>query len=141
MPTKAEEIINACENNFEANKSDCNAFAKAVATVFGVTLTGNANAIVDQIQGAGWTVLANGIDAKAKADAGFLVIAGIKGADYTPPRSNGHVAVVVLGPLVNVKHPTGYWGQLGGVGKKNTGLNYSFNAASFDDVVFSYIAV
>jgi hypothetical protein len=132
----AQKIIDACEVRWEANKSDCNKFVRAVGADVGVSVVaGNADAIIDDLS-ANWTSVAGGAAAKAKADNGYFVIAGLKAADHTPPRLNGHVAVVVSGPLDSThnKYPTGYWGSLGGIGKKNTTLNYSWVAEDRDNV-------
>lgn len=137
MNPTAQRIIDACEDVFDDNSEDCNKFAKAVATKFSVTLTGNADAIVDQIQGDGWTSLANGVEAKAKADDGWLVVGGLKGTDQNPPNANGHVVIVVSGPLAQAKYPTAYWGQLGGSGEKNKTVNFAWRQADRDKVIYA----
>ena len=137
MNLAAQKIIDACEEVFDDNSDDCNKFAKAVSAKFGVPLTGNADAIVDQIQGAGWTSLADGVEAKAKADDGWLVIGGLKGADENPPADHGHVVIVVSGPLAHDKYPTAYWGRLGGGGEKNQTVNYAWKQANCDNVVYA----
>jgi hypothetical protein len=131
-----QQVINSCEAHWDAFQSDCSGFVKAVAGDFGIVLTGQADDIVDQINTGDWQQLADGAAAEAKAEAGFLVIAGLKGADQTPPREHGHVVVVVQGPLAFGKYPTAYWGTLGGVGKKNTTLNYAWNTDDRDNVVY-----
>ena len=133
----AQDIINECENQFEANKSNCSGFVIAVVNKFGIQLTGQADDIITQIETTGWTVLADGVDAKNKADAGLFVIAGLKSADHNPPRTNGHVVVIVSGSLAYNKYPTGYWGTLGGIGKKNTTINYAWNTSDRDHVIYS----
>lgn len=137
MNPTAQKIIDACESAFDDNSDDCNKFAKAVTTQFGVTLTGNADAIVDQIQGDGWTALADGVEAKAKADDGWLVIGGLKGADQSPPADHGHVVIVVSGPLAQGKYPTAYWGRLGGGGENNKTINYAWKQADRDNVKYA----
>jgi hypothetical protein len=137
MNETAQKIIDSCEANWDNHKSDCSGFVKAVATEFEVQLTGQADNIVDQINGADWTVLAGGIEAKQKADDGWFVVAGMKSTDHVPPQSNGHVAMIVSGDLNQGKYPTGYWGQLGGVGAKNKTLNWAWNAASRDNVIYA----
>jgi hypothetical protein len=137
LDSQAQEIIKECERDFEAYKSDCSGFVKAVATKFGVDLTGQADSIVDQIQSAGWTTISDGVNAKEKADDGWLVIGGLKSVDHNPPRNNGHVVIVVSGPLANGKYPTGYWGTLGGVGRKNSTINYAWRETDRDKVVYA----
>jgi hypothetical protein len=137
MDETAQKIIDSCEANWEAHKSDCSGFLKAVATEFNITLTGQADSIVDEINGDGWISIADGVEAKDKADAGWFVVAGQKSTDHTPPQSNGHVAVIVSGPLAHEKYPSGYWGQLGAVGAKNQTLNYAWNSASRDGLTYA----
>lgn len=134
--SKADGIIKVCEEKFDANQDDCNRFVKAVASAFGITLTGNADAITDEIQGAGWTRLADGVAAAESAAAGNLVIGGLKGADLASPEAHGHVVVVVRGELNRGKYPSAYWGRLGGGGRKNATINWSWKAADRDKVKY-----
>jgi hypothetical protein len=91
----------------------CNFFAIEVANRLGVTLSGTADQIVDQIKSGNWTLLADGPAARDAATQGQLVIAGLKGADFTQPRDNGHVAVVVAGAMnPSGWAPAGYWGSI-----------------------------
>ena len=53
--TPQQQIINACEAQYQQHIGDCSGFAKAVAATLGITLEGMANDIVDQIQAAPWT--------------------------------------------------------------------------------------
>ena len=135
------KVVLACEKYWGTWKADCSGFAKAVAQELGITLTGQANEMVDQIQRAPWKKLATGIEARDKADMGMFVVAGLKAA------VNGHVAIVVPGPLAHGKYPTGYWGSLppphdpNRVGKKNTTLNYSWEKKDIDKVIYSFIPV
>lgn len=141
MLASALKVEEVCESEYEANKGDCNLFAKAVASKFNVQFAGQANDIVDQIRGTGWTKLSGGVQAKAMADAGMFVVAGLKGGDHNPARPNGHVAIVVAGPLAHSKYPTGYWGSVGGTpGKKQT-LNYSWNSSDRDNVEYAARAI
>jgi hypothetical protein len=140
MATKAERIIASCKKHFTGyNIIDCNAFAKAVAADFGVVFTGNADSIVDQIEGDDWIPVKDSFEAKEKADAGYLVVVGIRGKDYVPAKNNGHVAIVVSGPLdtINKKYPMGYWGQYKGKGKPNESISQSFNKASLAKVTYA----
>ena len=140
MPTdpNAQKIIDACKANWEAHKSDCSGFAKAVATALEITgLTGQANDIYAELLSKEWTELKDGVEAKAKADAGLFVLAALTGAQHDPPQTHGHVAVVVTGPLAHDKYPTGYWGSLGSVGMENMPLNYAWNAPSRDKLRYA----
>lgn len=137
LSATAQSIIDECESNFEVNKSDCSGFVKAVASKFATTLTGQADNIVDQIKGTDWTILFDGVEAKEKADSGWLVVAGLKSSDNVPPQNNGHVAIIVSGGLAQQKYPTGYWGKLGGIGEKNKTINWAWNKDSRDKVTYS----
>ncbi|MET1257375.1 hypothetical protein [Aliikangiella maris] len=61
----------------------------------------------------------------------MLVIVGLKAQPH------GHVAIVVPGPLAHGKYPTAYWGSLGGVPKKNTTINWSWNKKDRDNVIYA----
>lgn len=138
MPT-AQDIIDACEAEWDAHKSDCSGFAKAVANRLGIALTGMANDIVDEIQTAPWSPLADGPAAAQAAAEGRLVIAGLKGAEQSVPDAHGHVVVVVQGSLAHGLYPSAYWGRLGSVGKKNTTLNWAWREGDRDHLVYGAI--
>ena len=137
-----KDIIAACEAEWDAHKGDCSGFAKAVAVRLGVgtALTGMANDIVGEIAAAPWAPVADGPSAANAAAQGRLVIAGLNGADQAnPDPAHGHVVVVVQGPLAHGLYPTAYWGQLGGVGKKDTTLNWAWTEADRDKLVYGVI--
>ena len=133
----SQQIINACESEFSAHIADCSGFAKAVANDLGVSLTGMANDIVDQIQASPWMLLKDGIEAKGKADLGYFVIGGLKDTPH------GHVVVVVMGPLDpgNNKYPTAYWGSLRGAqfAGKNKTVNWAWDKVDRDQVIYAYV--
>lgn len=138
-----QTIIDNCEKEYPDNKDDCNKFVKAVSADLNVTLFSpgdNADAIVQRLRDAAaagdWTKLDDGPDAKAKADAGQYVIAGLKGTDHNPPRDHGHVVVVVSGPLANGKYPSAYWGSISGTPGQNQTLNFAWNASDRDNVEY-----
>jgi len=135
----AQDIVNACEAEWDAHRSDCSGFARAVAARLGVTLTGMADDIVAEIATAPWSTIADGPTAAAQAAQGRLVIAGLNGADQQVPDPHGHVVVIVAGPLAHGLYPTAYWGQLGGVGKKDMTLNWAWRAGDRDHVVYGAI--
>jgi hypothetical protein len=138
VTNNATDIINECESQFEAFKSDCSGFVKAVAAAFSVTLTGVANDIVTEIQKDGWLQLGHdGAMAKTKADNGWLVIGGLSGNGNDPPQQHGHVVIVVSGPINQNKYPSAYWGKLGGTGEKDKTINWAWNAKSRDKVIYS----
>jgi len=137
-----QHIIGVCDANWEAHQADCSGFVKAVAFALGVSTFSSdddANVITDKLHAATeWTALAagDGTAAKAQADLGLFVIACLKGDDQMQPSPNGHLVVVVSGPLDSThgKYPTAYWGSLGGVGAKCQTLNYAWRAVDRDRV-------
>jgi hypothetical protein len=138
-----QQIIDECNKQFEPFKNNCSGFVKAVAARFKIILTGQADHIVDQIQQAGWTKLKDGVEAKAKVDDGWFVIGGLKSKDHQPPRTNGHVVIVVQGPLddTHKKYPTGYWGSSGGASGKNITVNFAWNKDDRDQVMYAGINI
>lgn len=129
----ADVIIAKCEAEWDDHKDDCSGFVKAVAGDLGaiVCLGGNdqANAIIDYL-GAHWFKLKDGPAAAMSAAAGQFVIGGLK------DDPNGHVVVVVKGPVNRGKYPTAYWGRLNSVGKKKTTINWSWDDDDRDNVSY-----
>jgi hypothetical protein len=108
----AQRIVDACADLWPNQHDACNRFSIEVASRVGVTLTGIADQIVDQIRGPGWTRLTDGPAARDTATQGKLVVAGLKSGDFTHPRAEGHVAIVVPGPMNPLGWaPAGYWGS------------------------------
>ncbi|MDH5180161.1 MAG: hypothetical protein OEZ39_16000 [Gammaproteobacteria bacterium] len=132
---KTKKILELCEKHWEKNKLNCSGYVKDIATDLGISLSGQANDIIDQIQKAPWKTLKTGVDARLQATNGMFVIAGLK------DQPNGHVAVIVPGALAHGKYPTGYWGSLAGRPKKNTTINWSWSKTDRDKVIYSYIAI
>jgi len=137
--TSQQQIIKACEGEFQNHIADCSGFAKAVARDLGIVLTGMANDIVDEIQSAPWKLLADGIEAKNQADAGFFVIGGLK------DNPHGHVVVIVPGPLDagHHKYPTAYWGSIRGAqfAAKDKTVNWAWDAADRDRVIYACLTL
>jgi hypothetical protein len=127
----SNKIVEACEQHWGTWKGDCSGFVKAVAAEVGIILTGQANDIVTQIQNEPWNTLADGVEAKMQAEEGLLVIGGLQERDH------GHVVVVVPGELNRGQYPTAYWGRLGGEGKKNSTINWSWKASDRDKVIYA----
>jgi len=125
-------VIKACEARWDAYKDDCSGFVKAVATEVGITLTGQANDIVDQMQRLPWKVLKSGREAEEHARLNFFVLGGLKATGH------GHVVVVIPGPLNREMYPMAYWGRLGGQGRKATTINWSWNQIDRDNVTYAY---
>src|SRR4051812_15007230 len=121
MDYDAEKIKGWCEEEWERWKSDCSGFVKAVCAHAGANLCGQANHLIDFFESSNfWENLGdNPAAAIAQARAGYLVVGGLKA------RSHGHVVIVVSSHPC--RHPVAYWGRLGAIGSKNTGVNWSWN--------------
>lgn len=137
-----QRIIEACKASFAANQAACNRFVEAVCLALGVAVFSSsdlADDMVNKLRAANdWSKLADGVAAKTQADAGWLVIGGLKGGDETPPAAHGHVVVVVSGPLdlIHNKYPTAYWGRLGGGGQQDMTVNWAWNQNDRDKVEY-----
>lgn len=129
---KAAKVKRMCEQYWLKNEKNCSGLVKDVAASLGLEIIGVANDIVDQFARKPWIICKDGIEARQKALEGEFVVGGLKAI------TNGHVVVVVSGPLAQGKYPTAYWGSLGGVGKKNTTINWAWNKAHRDKVVYAY---
>jgi|GEM_PF-5099579 len=100
-----QDIKSLCENEWEHWKHDCSGFLKAVAGDLGITLTGQANAIIDVMGRAPWLQLNTDADKTVSyAKPGYFVVAGLKEARH------GHVVIIVPGS--SKPYPTGYRGAL-----------------------------
>lgn len=130
MESEADPVIAACEAEWDTWKSDCSGFAKAVARGLGITLSGQANSMIDSLEGSSlWLKLGSDkIAAITRAKMGYLVIGGLKA------KGHGHVVIVVR--TANAGYPVGYWGRFGAVGKKRTTINWSWNKADLARVHF-----
>jgi len=140
VSTAGRNIIEICDREWSVddNKGNCSSFVRDVAGALGVVLKGQADDIVDQISGPGWTQLAHdGAAAKRAADRGDLVVAGLKGIDQDQPSDHGHVAIVVSGPLYREKYPLGYWGSLTGTGARNEPLTKAWRTVDLEKVVYA----
>jgi hypothetical protein len=127
----AQYIIDVCEANWDANKSDCNHFVKAVASALGVNLFASgddADGILNKLAAAsGWNSIGDLATVESDAAAGQFIIAGLKSGNFNPPRQHGHVVVVVKGDDPNhPSFPLAYWGTLGGVGQKDSSIRNTF---------------
>jgi cell wall-associated NlpC family hydrolase len=126
MSALDQRIIDKCTASWEEeffagtkNKDNCSGFVKSVAQKLNVPLPqfGNADGIMDEIS-RNWTSVSSGKDAAAKASLGMLVIAGLKAADHTPARNNGHVVIVVSGTLYKNTYPRCWCGSIGSAQSK-----------------------
>lgn len=131
----AGSIIDACEAEFPEARDDCSLFVRRVCARLGVDMAGNADAIVSAVRG-GWRLLPDGAAAKAAADAGALVLAGLKGCEQVQPSVHGHVVIVVSGPLARRRYPTAYWGKLDGEGARARTINWAWQQIDRDQVTY-----
>ncbi len=113
-----EDILAACKKHFDLHSDDCSGFVRAVAKELGYSLSGNANSLVDQLDGT-WTKI-DRAKAVELAKAGTLVIAGLKSSEQNPPATHGHVVIVVDGVLYNGKYPPVWGGSIGSAQSKGT---------------------
>jgi hypothetical protein len=111
MTTTRETILAACQRHYNAHRDDCSAYVRAVSADLGYPLSGNADAIVTHLS-SNWTRLTRE-EAIAAVERGQFVIVGLRSGDHDPPRNNGHVAVVVHGPLYHDKYPPVWGGSIG----------------------------
>lgn len=133
-----KKIIEACEKHWNAHKSDCSGFAKAVAKELSIELPNvKADPIIAWISEwsrASWWKIGSPKEAGTLAEEGYFVLACLTTADSGD--TNGHVAVVTSGyKPAHGKHPRGYWGAYKSVGEKNATMNYSFDMKRFESKV------
>lgn len=116
-----EEIVAACRKHYTVHSNDCSGFVRAVTAELGHPVSGNANGIMTELANATGTW--EKIDRAAAVLAvksGALVIAGLKASDHNPPRNNGHVVVVVDGPLYRNTYPLVWGGSIGNAQSQGT---------------------
>jgi hypothetical protein len=113
-----------------------------VAAALGVALEGDANEIVETLRtGEGWALLPDGAAAAQQAEAGKLVVGGLKGSEQALPSPHGHVVVVVEGQPARNAYPCAYWGKLGGIGAKDKTTNWAWTAADRDRVSYAELDI
>ena len=115
-----KEIVDACKKHYPMHSNDCSGFVRAVTAELGHPVAGTANGIMNELaSSAAWEKIdrAKAIDA---VKAGALVIAGLKSQDHNPPRNNGHVVIVVDGPLYRNTYPLVWGGSIGNAQSKGT---------------------
>lgn len=124
-----KDIKTLCETEWDQWKHDCSGFLKAVAGDLGVTLSGDANAIIDTMSQGAWIQVGSDSDKAVNyAGMGYLVVAGLKATHH------GHVVIIMPGQ--SKPYPLGYWGRFGGTGRKNTAINFSWKHADLANVQY-----
>lgn len=133
-----EEIVAACRNNYAAFSNDCSGFVRAVTSELGHPVSGNANGIMNELANA--TSTWEPITRQQAVDAvktGALVIAGLKSSDHTPPRNNGHVVIVIDGPLYRDTYPLCWGGSIGNAQSRgNKSVGEVWNRTDRDAVLY-----
>ena len=137
-------IIKKCEESWEEefvagikNKNNCSGFVKAVAKKLGIPLPPvQADGIIDSIE-ISWAKVNTGAEAAKKVAAGFFVLAGLKSNDHAKKVSQGHVVIVINGPLYRIKYPMCWGGSTGTAQSKgNKSVGEVWNTTDRDNVVY-----
>lgn len=132
-----EEIVAACRKWYSTYSNDCSGFVRAVTAELGHPVSGNANGIMNELAtSSSWEK----IDRAAAVEAvktGTLVIAGLKAADHHPARNNGHVVIVIDGPLYRDTYPLVWGGSIGNAQSKGTKtVGEVWNKSDRDSVLY-----
>jgi hypothetical protein len=144
MATKVEVLIQACKDVWDEewikgtkNKDNCSGFVKAVARKLGAPLVeGVADDLVADMA-EHWTAVDDGEKAADLATEGKLVVGGLKSGDHQPARSQGHVVVVVPGPLYHRKYPMCWCGSTGQAQSQGTkSVGEVWNRTDRDSVAY-----
>jgi hypothetical protein len=146
MASPYQHILDACASCWSGsfiagtiNSDNCSGFVKAVAIKLGVPIPDkNADGIVDYLDNNDdWARDYSGSDAARFAAAGQFIIAGLKSDEHTPPRSQGHVAIVVPGPLYRNIYPLVWCGSTGSAQSKGTlSVGQVWNTKDRDNVAY-----
>ncbi len=115
-----EDIVAACQKWYSSFSNDCSGFVRAVTAELGHPVSGNANGIMTELASSrAWEA----IDRAAAVEAvktGTLVIAGLKSSEHNPARNNGHVVIVIDGPLYRNTYPLVWGGSIGNAQSRGT---------------------
>ena len=89
------EILKAAYNESPEIRDHCNYLLYAVAKKLGIVLPSgfNADQLIDHMSRA-WFTIPTLSDAEARSDHQF-VVAGLKSSQHVPPRTHGHVAILI----------------------------------------------
>ncbi len=115
----AASVGDAVASAYAANYADCSGFLRDVALRLGYSLSGNADALVDTFRRS-WREIDGIALAMQEVRAGRFVVAGLRSDEHAPKRQNGHVAVIVDGPLYQGKYPRCWCGSIGSAQSKGT---------------------
>ena len=117
-----EKVVAACERSWSeswlpglANSDNCSGFFKSVASNLNMRDVPNdrADGLITDYFRRFWLRLESGIEARQKAQDGYLVVAALRSDEHSPRRTEGHVAVIVDGDLYHAKYPTCWCGSTG----------------------------
>lgn len=148
-----ETIDQVCRSVWSASgpngpfRNASNDFVIEVAHRKGVTISGTADQIVAAMESSPvWTVLSDGEAARDAAARGMLVLAGLPSAAYDPPRHEGHLAVVVPGPMNPAGWaPAGFWGSsdpaVAAIGGSGSPISNCFSAGLKDKILYRAFSV
>jgi len=132
-----EDIVAACKKHYTTYWNDCSGFVHAVTTELGHPVDGNADGMMKALAGSPeW----QSIDRAAAVEAvktGALVLAGLKAIDHNPPRSHGHIVVVIDGELYHKIYPLVWGGSIGSAQSKGTkSVGEVWNRTDRDSVLY-----
>lgn len=132
-----EDIVAACRKHYPAFSGDCSAFVRAVTAELGHPLSGNANGIMRELaSSSSWEAIDRATAVEA-VKTGALVIAGLSAGAHNPPRNNGHVVVVVDGPLYRNTYPLCWGGSIGSAQSRgNKSVGEVWNRTDRDNVLY-----
>lgn len=137
-------ITNKCEESWEEefipsikNKNNCSGFVKSVANKLNISIPQvQADGIVDFIKNT-WAKIDTGPDAVRKAKEGYFVLAGLKSSDHSISTNQGHIVIVIDGPLYHNKYPICWGGSTGSAQSKgNKSIGEVWNRIDRDKVIY-----
>jgi hypothetical protein len=141
-------IVEKCKTSWDEqflrglkNSGNCSGFLKSVAQKLGVPMANlPADGIIDSVATT-WRKVDSGAEAVKLAATGYFVVVGLRAKDHTPPATQGHVAIVVTGPLYHGKYPVCWGGSTGHAQSKgDKSVGTIFPVSSRDKVsYFAYI--
>lgn len=137
-------ITNKCEESWEEefipsikNKNNCSGFVKSVANKLNILIPQvQADGIVDFIKNT-WTKIDTGLDAVRKVKEGYFVLAGLKSSDHSISTNQGHIVIVIDGPLNHNKYPICWGGSTGRAQSKgDKSISEVWNRIDRDKVIY-----